>query len=220
MSEPVPSAPVTGAPPALPAARQSDPGGELFKKLLPSLVDVWVVAAWFAVLGVLAALLWWQVTPLAAFTRTAQNGSMDEQQLSKEIAADGWFFVIAAAGGLVSGLALVLWRGRRPILMVLLILGGGFLATLLMTRCGLWFGPRDPAHVLNGLAVGQKAQLQLKTQSKGLLYVWPMAALAGALLGLWGGEYNESRKRHAAAMAEFRAGTVPGPASGSLPGSF
>jgi hypothetical protein len=180
-------------------------------RLLPVLVDVWIVVVWFAVVGVVGALVWWKVTPLAAYTRTTDNGSMDEQQLAMQIATDGWYFVVAGVGGLLSGLVLVLWRRRGPMLMVFLVGAAGFLATVLMLKVGLSLGPADPKDVLPHLTVGQKAHLRLdplgaqgKPLRGGLWYVWSVAALAGAMLGFWAGEFQASRRRHAVAMAEYR----------------
>ena len=78
----------------------------------PAVVDVGVVARpGSSSLGVLGAFVWWQLTPLAEFTRTATNAQMDEEQLGRQVAADGWFFVVAAVGGLLSGMLLAAGAG-------------------------------------------------------------------------------------------------------------
>ena len=151
----------------------------------PEIVLALVVSV---VLAVIAALVWWKVTPLAAYTRTASNGSMDEQQLAKQIDADGWFFVVTAVGGLAWGVGMSLWRRRDPILTVVLIALGGLLAAFVTTRLGLWLGPPDPGTVLATAKEGARVPLQLEYGAKGLLAIWPIAGLLGAIGVLWGTE--------------------------------
>jgi hypothetical protein len=193
-------------PPAGPAEARPAP----LLRLLPVLADLWIVAVWFLVVGVVGALIWWQVTPLAAYTRTKDNGTMDEAQLAKQISTDGWFFVVALVGGLLSGFVLLSWRRRGPILMVLAVCAGGFLAFYVMRQVGLWVGPADPTHVLRTISVGQKAPLRLKPQSHGLLFIWPLASMAGAVVGLIGAEFLASRKRHQEDMQRYREMSAAG----------
>ena len=129
---------------------------------------------------------WWQVTPLAEYTRTAQSAAMDEEQLGRQVATDGWFFTIAAVGGLASGVALLGLRRRDPLAMVVLVTLGAGLASGLMALVGLWLGPDAPKDVLTGIAVGGKVPLQLKLHATGALFVWPIAALIGAVGVIWG----------------------------------
>lgn len=152
----------------------------------PLLTDVALVAGWFLVLGVLGAVLWWQLTPLAEYTRTATNASMDEEQLGRQVASDGWFFVIAAVGGLASGIALLGLRRRDPVAMVVLVALGGLLATWVMLRLGLSLGPGDPKDALANAAAGEKVPLQLETHASGVHFVWSIGALLGALGVIWG----------------------------------
>jgi hypothetical protein len=155
--------------------------------------DVVVVAAWFVVAAIIGALLWWQLTPLAEYTRTATSAEMGEDELGRQVSADGWFFVIGAVGGLVSGVALLLLRRRDPVAMVVLVTLGGLLASWLMLRLGLWLGPPNPKDVLPDVAVGHKVPLQLKTSADGVVFAWPLAALLGAVAVLWG---SEDRRFH------------------------
>ncbi len=148
-------------------------------------IDLGVAATWFLLAGLIGALIWWQVTPLAEYTRTSNNGILDEQQLGKQFATDGWFFTIAIAGGLLSGVALALWRHRDPILTVGLLAIGGVFATFVMMKTGLLLGPADPGTVLKTVAVGAKVPLQLKTSAGTVWIAWSMGAMFGALGVLW-----------------------------------
>jgi CHASE2 domain-containing sensor protein len=151
-----------------------------------ALRDAVVVLAWFAVAAVVAAVVWWQVTPLPVFTRTRQGTVMNQVQLGDQVAIDGWYFLLAAGLGLVSGVALTAWRRRDAVLTVALVtvgaVGAGWLAIVL----GRWLGPPDPHTLLGHLRVGQHAMVQLELTSRGEWLVWPITALLGALGVLWG----------------------------------
>jgi hypothetical protein len=167
----------------------------------PLLRDAAIVLAWFAVVGMIGALLWWQLTPLAEFTRTDTTAQMNEAELGRQVATDGWYVAIAAVGGLLSGIALLGLRRRDPLAMVVLVAVGGLLAAWLMVRIGLWLGPADPKTVLRDVAVGDKVPLQLKPHAGDVrfnlgtgrdylvpvvAFVWPIAALVGAIGVIWG----------------------------------
>lgn len=158
--------------------------------------DVAAVVAWFVVAAVIGAVVWWQVTPLAEYTRTATSGQLDEEQLGRQVSADGWFFVIGTLGGLVSGVALLALRRRDPVATVVLVTLGGLLASWLMLRLGLWLGPASPKDVLPHVAVGHKVPMQLKTNATGVDLAWPLGALLGAVAMLWGSD--EARRSPAA----------------------
>src|SRR5690348_3321630 len=95
--------------PPLPAVEPANDPSKPSRALQEGLASLSLVLAWFGVAAVIGALVWWQVTPLAEYTRTSDNALMDEQQLSKQFGTDGWFWVIGSVGGLVSGLVLALW---------------------------------------------------------------------------------------------------------------
>jgi hypothetical protein len=154
-------------------------------RLRAVLIDVVVVLGWFLVLGVVGALVWWQVTDLPRYTRTADGAVLDQVQLARQFGTDGWFFAIAAIGGVLSGLALTWWRRRDPLVVVLLLVVGGALASAVMAALGQLLGPADPRPLLDSLPTDAHAAMQLRTHAHGVLFVWPMAALAGAALVLF-----------------------------------
>lgn len=174
----------------------------------PLLRDAAFVLAWFVALAVVAAVVWWQVTPLAEYTRTADNAQMDEQQLGVQVSVDGWYVVIAAAGGLLSGVLLLSLRRRDPVAMVLLVVLGSLLGGWVMLRVGLWLGPADPKDVLRHVAVGTKVPLQLKPKVTGVLYVWPILTLIGAIGVIWGTDDVRAPRR---ADHDGAGGTGDGP---------
>ena len=181
MSAPVPP-PATEAthPPADDAAPGSGGGG-----LRSVVVDVLVVVVWFAVAGVLGAVLWWQLSDLTQVTKAGGSASLGPEELTKQVSADGWYFVIAAVGGLVSGIVLLLWRRRDPLLMVVLVALGAGMAAWLMLRVGLALGPGKEVSAFKHAAEGTKISEQLKLHATGMAWVWPLAASFGALVYLW-----------------------------------
>lgn len=165
-------------------SEEEQPAGGLLGR--PLLDDALVVLGWFAALGIVAALVWWQVTPLAEYTRTATNAQMGEEQLGRQVSADGWYFAIAAVGGLISGVVLLSWRHRDPVATVVLLVPGALLCAWLTLRLGLWLGPSSPKEVLPHVSVGAHVPVQLKVHASGVVLVWPIAALLGAVGVIWG----------------------------------
>lgn len=182
------------------------------RRMLPPelLRDGAIVLAWFVAIGFLCAVIWWQVTPLAEFTRTSDNAQMGEDQLGRQVSSDGWYFTIAAVAGLLSGAVLLGARRRHPIAMVVLVAVGSVLASWLMARVGLWLGPADPSKALAGVPVGGKVPMQLQTHTDGVRLAWPVTALVGALGVLWG--LDETR--HAPAHATLPEDGLSTPSSG------
>jgi len=191
----------------MPADGQSaEPTRSLAPAIRDGLTSLSIVLAWFGVAAVIGAVIWWQVTPLAAYTRTSDNATMDEAQLAKQFGTDGWFWVVGSAAGLISGLVLVLLRRRNPILMVLLVTVGGAFATAVMLQLGLLLGPSDPSSVLAHTPVGDKVPLQLKPDAHGVWFAWSISALFGAILALWISEAREDSSRRHPALPGYGPG--------------
>lgn len=148
-------------------------------------LDVGVVALWFLVAGVLAGLAWWLLTPLPEATRVGDAASLDPEQLTGEVAIDGWFAVIATLVGLVSGVVLLGWRRRDPVLVVVLSVVGAGLASLVMIGLGRLLGPGDVVAALRALPDGGKAPVPLRLHAPGVALLLPAATALGALVQLW-----------------------------------
>lgn len=188
--------PAVGAYPPPPTDLPEDQAERRRVLVQDALTSLGVVTAWFTAAGLLGALIWVEVTPLPGFTKILGNGTMDEEQLAKQFSANGWFLVIAVVGGLLSGLVLLLVRRHaQPVVMVMLVALGGGLATLLMVRCGLAWGPGDPNAALLKAEVGEVVPIRLEVDAKGVYFAWSAAALLGAALAQW---LLDSREKRAA----------------------
>jgi hypothetical protein len=169
-----------------PVMETSDPPARSRRPALRAgAVDAAVSAVWFAVAGAVGAVVWWQVTPLPTLTRAGDSASQASDQLVNQVGIDGWFFVVAAVGGLLSGIVLLAWRRRDPLLMVVLVALGGGLASWVMVRVGLALGPEPELTALRDLAEGDEVSMQLKLHATGMTLIWPVAAMLGALLQMW-----------------------------------
>ncbi len=149
------------------------------------IIESLIVLGWFVAAGVIGAVVWLQVTDLPVVTKVDGSAVLDPQELVKQVGIDGWYFVIAAVGGLLSGGVLTVWRHRDALLTVVLVTLGAGLAAYLMLRAGQLFGPGDEAGALRELADGGTVSMQLTLHAPGVAWVWPIAAAAGAMLVLW-----------------------------------
>jgi len=149
------------------------------------LEDVAAVLGTYLVLGVLCGVAWWLLVQPGLFTKTHGGGTMSELQLGNEFNGDGWFAVIAAVVGIISGLCLTWWRSRDYLLTTLLLVPGAALAATVMALLGHALGPGNPQAALAAAQVGQHIPDQLEVHAWASYLVWPMGALVGALGVLW-----------------------------------
>jgi len=174
------------------SAAQSDvqvPGqratAEEHSALVAPALDALVVAAWFATAGLVGAVVWWQVTTLPKVTKVGDAASLEPAELLKQVGIDGWFFVIAAVGGLLSGVLLLIWRCRDPLLMVVLVALGGAVASWVMVYVGLALGPPEEVGALGGMKDGAQVPMQLKLHAQGVAWMWSTFAVLGAIVYVW-----------------------------------
>jgi hypothetical protein len=154
-------------------------------RLVPAFLDAVIVAVWFVVAGLVGAWVWSQVTTLPQVSKSGNNATIPSEELVKQVGMDSWFFVIALAGGVLSGVLLLTWRHRDPLLTVVLVVLGGGLASWLMIHVGKAIGPADPIVALRKLPDGAHVSEQLRLHADGVAWVWAIAAAFGALLYLW-----------------------------------
>lgn len=182
------SGPIVEAEPAQPAqpsqpTRSARP--DAGAAIVPTAIDALVVAVWHVVAGLAGAVIWWQVVTLPKVTKSADGATLAPDQLVRQIDIDGWFLVIALVGGVLSGVILMAWRRRDPLVMVVLVVLGGALATWLMVHVGLALGPEKELTALRGLPNGGQVSMRLKLHAEGMVWIWSIGAAAGALVEVW-----------------------------------
>lgn len=153
--------------------------------LRPVLLDVAIVTVWFVVAGALGAFVWSLVTELPKVTREGNSGTVAPEQLGMQVGIDGWFFVIALIGGAASGLILLAWRNRDPVLTVVLVVLGAGMSSWLMVVLGRALGPEKELVTLRSATEGGQVSMQLQLSAPGMAWVWPVSVALGALVQLW-----------------------------------
>lgn len=144
----------------------------------------WVLGS-LIVLGLLCGVLWWLLFEPAMFTKLKSGATMGETQLIKRFNADGWYAVIAAVAGLLSGGVLTWWRSRDFLFTVVLLVVGSALAAAVMAVVGHLLGPPDPKAALAAAKVGAKVPVDLSVTAKATYLMWPVSVLFGSLMVLW-----------------------------------
>ncbi|MDP3967293.1 MAG: hypothetical protein Q8Q02_03365 [Nocardioides sp.] len=172
------------------------PGADRTRSTRRPVVEAALAVAVLAVLGLLGGIAWWWVWEPSFYTVTQGQGAMLEPDLSRRFAADGWYAVIGGTLGLVSGLVLT-WRLRAHRLVTLAaLLVGSVLAVVLMTATGTLLGPTDTDAALAAAKEGSRVAMELEVGVPAFYLAWPVFALFGACLVLWGGTDAQPPRRH------------------------
>lgn len=155
------------------AGRAGRPGGRVGAW---SLLRRWVLPAAGAalVLGVAAGVAWAAVVPQVTLQRVSGGLELDETSGAALYAFDGWYAVVAAVGGLVTGvLALPAVRRRGwPA-----VVAGGLVATVAaLVQWGLGTRLDRGAHTLVTPGTGGRSAVALSLSGHASLALWPLAA--------------------------------------------
>ncbi|MFE6174022.1 AAA family ATPase [Streptomyces sp. NPDC056464] len=141
-----------------------------------------LVAVMVALFGALLGVLWWWLAPSVPLVGdVVDNGWVvyfKDSEGEQAVGVDGTFTLLALAFGLVSAVAVFLWRRRGGVPLVVALAVGGFLGSLLAWRVGVWLGPTDDviAHAKEA-GKGVAFSAPLKLGAKGAWLAWPLAAL-------------------------------------------
>jgi len=149
-------------------------------------LDVLVILGVFAVAGLLVGVVWPHLVEPVRVTRTDFGLLTGEEALAKRFDTDGWFIVLGAGVALVLGGLLTWWRRADEIVTVVAVAVGAGLAAFIAAWVGHRLGPDDPTTMLRHAKVGATALDVVKVSTKAAYFVWPVMALVGSLVVLWG----------------------------------
>jgi hypothetical protein len=158
-----------------------------------------VVTVAVAIAGALLGVLWWWLAPHVPLVADVVDKRwivyLSDSEGEQAIGVDGTFTLLAVGFGVVSALAVFLWRRRGGVPLVVALGVGGLLGALLAWRIGVWLGPSQDV-IARAKAVGKGVVFSapLKMGAKGALLAWPLAALVVhlGLMALFGPRDPES----------------------------
>lgn len=175
-----------------------------------------VTALSLAVLGVPVAAIWYAVAPRVLYRVSGGASVPADFGTQGFIADDGWFFLITAVAGVLTGVAA--WAiGRRHAVGVAIGLGvGGIAAAIVAWKLGTSFGSGAYHAALDVKGSGATTvRGPLTLSAKGCLVAWPIAALVGLVVGL---VYESAdTTRHSGQPPPLASSPYGAPATGRLP---
>lgn len=131
-----------------------------------------------AVLGVPAGLLWTTVAPRTTYVIAGGKAILGDPESQTLIAADGWFAVLTAAGGLLCAVVAYVLAGRLREMGLLAALGvGGTAAGLIAWWVGSLIGRSSFHHEMRVARDGTTAQGSLDLHAVGVVIAWPLIAV-------------------------------------------
>lgn len=135
-------------------------------------------------LGVMAAVVWWLVTPLPTYTITDDGyATISERGLAQIFAADAYFSLIGIVVGAVIGIVGALRLGRYLGWMTVpTIVVDATVAALLCWGIGSILGPSDFSMRLTAASAGDEVAVALTVRSWVAIVVWPFIGLLPLLL--------------------------------------
>jgi hypothetical protein len=211
--------------PPLPAAPDRPPGGgppgvrrlRVIRAVIRAVAVLAAVIAGTALLGVAAGFLWLAVAPRALIVVLGPGAPYAvNPETSAYIAADGWFTLLAVAGGVISGLlGYALAVRRHGALAMAGVLVGGAVAALLAKWIGQQSGAAAYSHSLAASQPGALLHEPLMLGGLGALAFWPLAA--GLVVGGIEAVILLRERRAVRSPPQAVASGSPGPADAREP---
>lgn len=152
------------------------------------LIEIWqrigLVLAAAIVLGLVAGVVWWLLTPLPSYQiREDGLATISERGLAEVFAGDAWFTAIGIlCGAAIGTLAALLAARRMGWLVVFVVLVDCIVAGLLCWGIGSLLGPGDFDARLAAAHPGEQVPIDLSLRSGVALAVWPFFGLLPVLL--------------------------------------
>ncbi|QES52646.1 hypothetical protein DEJ50_24865 [Streptomyces venezuelae] len=138
--------------------------------------------------GLLLGLLWVWLAPRVQYVSNGESVFLRDTESEARIGADGTFFLLSLGLGVLSAVAVFLWRRRGGVPLVLGLTVGSVFGALAGWRFGLWLGPsRDLIAAAKEAGKGVPFDAPIQLLAHGALLAWPMAAVAVhlALTAIW-----------------------------------
>ncbi len=153
-------------------------GPALSPSIAAGLLAFLAVVAGSVLLGLLGGLLWGHLAPRAVYVVVSRGtAQVVNPETGAFIAADGWFCVLGAAGGIVSGLLGYRLAVRRyGALPMLGVLGGGLAAAYVAMKLGQQAGKAQFYRLLASSKPGTQLRAPVNLGAHAALAFWPLAA--------------------------------------------
>ncbi|NEA41879.1 ABC transporter permease [Streptomyces sp. SID11385] len=196
-----------------------------------------LLALALVVLGLAFGALWLWLAPRVPLIADGKAVYLKDSEGEQPIGADGTFALIGLGFGILTGLAVFLWRRAGGAALVLGMAAGALLGSVVAWRLGVWLGPTQDV-VAHAKEAGKNVTFDapLKLAAKGTLLAWPLAACVVHLLltaafgprdpspyGLdavpaWTGPGGAGPKQWPAPGGEPKQWPAPGPEGGGSTG--
>ncbi|OIV38376.1 hypothetical protein BIV57_06070 [Mangrovactinospora gilvigrisea] len=136
-----------------------------------------------AVLGVAAAGFWLWLAPRVPLVATSDHlVYMQDAEGEQTVGQDGVFVLVTAAFGLLCGAAVVAWKRRGGVALVLALALGGVAGAVVCWQLGMVWGPGDNiAAAAKAAGLNHPFPAPFRLQATVALLVWPIGALVSNL---------------------------------------
>ncbi len=134
--------------------------------------------------GIVAGVLWALLAEPPGYTVNADGASMGETAAGAQFGVEVLYAGLALAFGLLLGVLTGLRLPQYGWVIAVALVIGSLGAAFLSYAVGRWLGPPDPSQSVTGAPVGAVVPIQLDVAARGVLLVWPVAALVGLLVAL------------------------------------
>jgi hypothetical protein len=155
----------------------------------PVLAGLWqfvVVVGIFAVVGVVAGVVWeWLWTP-AVGTAVQHTWQPNLDTVRGEFSSTGWYVVVASVAGLVTTAVVGLAFKQGEVVTLVAVVAGSALAAWVMLRVGYSLGPGDPQAAAATAADGTPIPAELTVPGKSPFLAFPASALLALVVVFFG----------------------------------